>query len=366
MKNNIDKKLISTVTLAMIAAISGCSSESTGSSEEYITEEACLNYTPPPSGISTVFTNDPIIDAEGLSSGISFDDAMRLTGAVPIPTSTAGVLNFANVAVTDKSIQSLFISGEVPVGKRIGAVFVALDGVNEYFTVPIARGQETGSADELPLKITLRGPFPIEGTEPEPDIIQAQIVNDLTVFALLVDAAADTPDLTGDLTALLADGTNWLAPASVPTITAENVGGGGMQITLFWDQAVDLDLWLIEPDGHKIYYVEKASTAGDGFLDFDDIDGFGPENIFYMTDIPSGDYQVQVDYFSGSEITNWSVSVSACGSTVALSGRLEEAGDLDSVYSFTHGPDCELVIPVVADPRSRPSVFDEAVLCDSQ
>lgn len=374
MKNNISKdgvsrKLLSVAiaaTMTTTFTLSGCSNEGTGTSDDYITERACSNYVPPEVYIpGPVYTNDPIFNATELSAGISIDYAERLVGSAPTPAAD-GILNFASVAITDKSIQRLFVSGAVPTGKRIAAVFFGLDGTGEYFAVPVSAAQGTGSAEELPLQVTLRGPFPIAGTEPEPDIIQGQIINNLSVSALLVAADAPTPDLTSDLTALEADSSNWLAPTATPTITAENVGSGGIQVTLFWNQENDIDLWLIEPDDNKIYYAARNSVAGDGFLDFDNVTAYGPENIFFDTNIPAGTYNVQVNYFAGRPATDWSISVTACGSTATFSGRLDAVGDVDDVFSFDYGPDCVLDVPddTPVDPRRDPSVFDEAVLCD--
>ena len=56
-------------------------------------------------------------------------------------------------------------------------------------------------------------------------------------------------------------------------------GGGDVQITLTWDNTADLDLHVIDPQGERIAYFSPTSTSG-GMLDVDDVDGFGPENIF--------------------------------------------------------------------------------------
>lgn len=342
----------------------GCSNESTGDAEDFVIEEACVEFTPS-NAIQTVFTNDPITTADSLSAGISFDYAQRISGAVPNPVS-AGNLVFSDVVVTDKTVQSLFVSGDVPDGSRIGAVIVGIAGVNEYFAIPVESSQGTGATSGLPIEVTLRGPFPVPGTTPEPDIIQSQLINNLIVTAILVDENAAAPDLSGDITALLADSNQLLSPPVTPTITAENVGTGGIQVTLFWNQPNDIDLWLIEPDTNRIYYLEPSSVAGDGFLDFDNVTGFGPENIFFSNNIPEGNYQVQVNYFAGSEPTNWSVSISACGSTGSFSGRLEASGEVDNVFSFDYAEGCTIEFPTQPDTRSRATTFDQAVICESQ
>ena len=376
MMTNMRKTQLSGAILSALALGSGCSNESTGDSTDFKGEEACEVFTvpeppEPPEPPGPVVTNDPIIDADSLSTGIAFDFAVRIADSLPV-IAADGNLIFPNISVTDNSIQTLFFSGDVPEDKRIAAIFIGLNGVDEYFAIPIAREMGTGAVSETPLEITLRGPVPIEGTDPEPDIIQTQITNNMSVRAYLVNANASTPNLSGDLSAIFAsDASNWLAPGTTPQMTAENVGSGKLQVTLFWNKENDIDLWLIEPDGNKIYYAAPNSIAGDGFLDFDNTVAYGPENIFFTDNVPAGQYQVQVHYFSGSPVTNWSVSVSACGSTGTFSGSLAAADEIDDVFTFDFGPDCTLDLPPPPppppppeDPRSSPTIFDEAVICN--
>ena len=75
-------------------------------------------------------------------------------------------------------------------------------------------------------------------------------------------------------------------------------GTGGLTATLFWDTKLT-SICTIEPDGNEIYYAAKNSVAGDGFLDFDNITAYGPENIFFTSVIPDGVYTVKVKYYSG-------------------------------------------------------------------
>lgn len=75
-------------------------------------------------------------------------------------------------------------------------------------------------------------------------------------------------------------------------------GGGDIQITLTWDTAADLDLWVIDPNGEQIGYKNKVARSN-GQLDVDDQDGHGPENIFWPPgQAPSGQYEVRVHHYS--------------------------------------------------------------------
>jgi hypothetical protein len=68
--------------------------------------------------------------------------------------------------------------------------------------------------------------------------------------------------------------------------------------TLFWDtDGTDVDLWVTDPDGEKCYYANKITATGLD-LDVDDVTGYGPENITGESNLPAGDYLVQVHYYS--------------------------------------------------------------------
>lgn len=99
-------------------------------------------------------------------------------------------------------------------------------------------------------------------------------------------------------------------------------GSGQVQITLTWDTTDDIDLWVTGPDGERIYYGDKHSSSG-GELDFDDTNGYGPENVYWPhNSAPNGTYKVEVDHYSGSYTTNYTVLVTAFGYTKAYYGYL--------------------------------------------
>lgn len=115
-------------------------------------------------------------------------------------------------------------------------------------------------------------------------------------------------------------------------------GYGAIKITLTWNTTSDIDLWVNEPNGNKIYFDSPASNSG-GILDFDDIDGFGPENIFWKENAPLGNYSVQVHYYddNGAGITNYSVQMEVQGSVQVLQGTLVAEDQLNDVATFAIG-----------------------------
>lgn len=114
-------------------------------------------------------------------------------------------------------------------------------------------------------------------------------------------------------------------------------GSGDVQITLTWDNGADVDLHVIEPSGFRIYHQAPQSPTG-GQLDVDDIDGFGPENIFWQAgQDPRGQYTVEVTYFASGGLgnVNYEVLVRIPGSETRFSGTLTTESEVQVVTQFT-------------------------------
>ncbi|MFA5328398.1 MAG: hypothetical protein WC384_11455 [Prolixibacteraceae bacterium] len=105
-------------------------------------------------------------------------------------------------------------------------------------------------------------------------------------------------------------------------------GHGDIQITLTWDNGADLDLHVTDPSGEEIWWDEPYSSSG-GILDYDDIDGLGPENIYWpKNSAPSGNYSVYIHHFvwedepSRPTSSNYTVLVSAYGRVAKYTGSI--------------------------------------------
>ena len=84
-------------------------------------------------------------------------------------------------------------------------------------------------------------------------------------------------------------------------------GDGDVKFTLTWNNDTDLDLYVTEPSGEVIWFGNRNSSTG-GQLDTDDLDGEGPENIFWPTDFARpGSYRVYVKMYSGNKETTFRV-----------------------------------------------------------
>ena len=72
-----------------------------------------------------------------------------------------------------------------------------------------------------------------------------------------------------------------------------------LRIVLTWsDEFADMDLWVIEPTGEKVFFGHRRSTIG-GLLSKDCTLGLGPESYTLRTAMP-GTYRILVDYYGDS------------------------------------------------------------------
>jgi hypothetical protein len=113
-------------------------------------------------------------------------------------------------------------------------------------------------------------------------------------------------------------------------------GGGDVQISLAWDNEADLDLWVTDPAGERIYYGNRSSASG-GQLDVDDRNGFGPENIFWPEgEAPEGTYRVQLDHYSGPAPSGYRILLIVGERAQTFSGSIGDDQTLD-ITTFTVG-----------------------------
>ncbi len=117
-----------------------------------------------------------------------------------------------------------------------------------------------------------------------------------------------------------------------------NCGTGDVQITLTWDTFADIDLYVVDPFGETIWYGNRSSGSG-GQLDVDDINGFGPENIFWPDGrAPSGTYRVWVDYYAFSSFTgptNFTVRIKNGANVDTFGGQLIGPDDRRDITTFS-------------------------------
>lgn len=92
---------------------------------------------------------------------------------------------------------------------------------------------------------------------------------------------------------------------------------GFFAATLIWDGSGDVDLHTFEPGGSHVYYRSKVGQAG--FLDVDNVNGFGPEHYYASCDptkLQTGVYTISVANYEQADgrtatvqIANWNDGV---------------------------------------------------------
>ena len=132
------------------------------------------------------------------------------------------------------------------------------------------------------------------------------------------------------------DSLGYVSNIAETEIEVLKLGQGTLQISFSWDNTADLDIWLIEPSAEKIYYGHKKSATG-GELDRDDVDGFGPENIYWTSKPPEGQYIIKAhlyNYRYGDEIAQYSININFQETTKTFTGKLDPSNMLDEVATF--------------------------------
>lgn len=138
------------------------------------------------------------------------------------------------------------------------------------------------------------------------------------------------------------------ATASTP-ITAEEAQAilqapvlrtGEVQVKLSWDNQVDMDLEITEPNGNTVNYRNLLSTTG-GYLDVDSNADCptgatsGVENIVWASDAPAGTYSIIVneyDLCGAPSPANWTLTVTVMGQVVVNESG---SGDMETPFTFS-------------------------------
>ena len=235
----------------------------------------------------------------------------------PEPTDPTGLI----VSVTSGDTQGEYFLGSPP--ETIGSVTLdALTDTSEPLTVI------SGGSLELPVESDV--PFSTIFVNSDADgffqlLLPEETTSASAIITYNTDLAAST---TNEVNVAVQTPTGDVSSPQILPLETIEVGTGDVQVSVSWDTPTDVDIWLIEPDGTRIFWAFTQSLAG-GMLDLDSnpacfLDNINNENITYEDGTPpSGEYTVVVDYFSDCGVateTNFVVTVRANGTIRTIPG----------------------------------------------
>lgn len=120
----------------------------------------------------------------------------------------------------------------------------------------------------------------------------------------------------------------------------EGISGadGSPRFNLTWSGSADLDLYVTDPAGDTISYINTASASG-GMLDVDctgNCPGGNSENITWASGGPSGTYTFYVNYYSGSGTVPFNILVRDNSQNVRTdTGSVSNSGDNSASFTYT-------------------------------
>ena len=217
-----------------------------------------------------------------------------------IPSSDSGIsiaedININHFALTGGSS---FVS--INTEQEISEIYVGVNGVNYYYSV-------TSQSSSL----------------------RSSALNNYSFVILFNQNLGESFEL--QISARLSNGS--LTNVCIIPIQYIRAGTGSLQVNLSFDNAKDVDLYVVQPDGEIVfygnvgnYYVEAGVSKGWG-LDIDanalcyDLNGINSENVFFSNEyIQSGKYEVWINMWMNcnpSIPTNWVVTARYEGSLLS-------------------------------------------------
>jgi hypothetical protein len=124
-----------------------------------------------------------------------------------------------------------------------------------------------------------------------------------------------------------------MCPSVAQFSETPELGTGDIQVTLRWTTTDDLDLYVTDPSGQVVSYMNTSVPSG-GQLDVDANAGCGGttnspiENIFWPpSEAPQGQYSIAVNLFSrcaGSGPISFEIRLLVQGTTQTLTGTVDE------------------------------------------
>jgi uncharacterized protein YfaP (DUF2135 family) len=171
----------------------------------------------------------------------------------------------------------------------------------------------------------------------------------MRIYPLLVNESVASILTINDID--LTDVSNWVGMQEL-LLKVEAVATAQIQVSLTWNSETDIDLWIIGTDEEKIYYANPLSAQSLGWLDHDNTEAYGPENITFNYQMPEGDYKVYVHHYNGGVQTDYQVTVAIGDNVMVYNGDFPE-GVTDSEAIDDAGVDFVTTITIDSAQNSQ-------------
>ena len=245
-------------------------------------------------------------DADALTDVLILPDrASQSNGDAPAPSDSQGapqVDNLTNSVLTSNGSTAILNYRYSNLTSSLSGCYLQVNGAGSYFTVPYSATAGTSGTLQLPLGIPT-------------NVDQGEFCVTFCIY----------------------DEEEQISNFVTTCINVLRLGTGSLQISLSWDNETDQDLYVVDPLGNEISYINSFTDTG-GALDRDDTDGFGPENIFWLDTAPDGQYTVRVnDFENDGALTNFFVTVSAPSTSRNFDGTTQNGSTADVVTFRKNG-----------------------------
>lgn len=120
-------------------------------------------------------------------------------------------------------------------------------------------------------------------------------------------------------------------------------GTGDLRFVLTWEFPADMDIYVTQPNGTVLSFLNRTDEATTGVLDIDNMQGGSSgnpavENV-YWTNPPAGRYRVEVKYFNGPESGGpVTVIMFNNGERSQRTVNLTEIGQMKTVFDIDYTP----------------------------
>ena len=296
-------------------------------------------------------------------------DGFFVPGALPSPSGNAQQPNIGSVTVPPTVLNGGTAQVQITLADpskaaNVTSVLIQVlgaGGYNGYFTVPATLNGNTITAN-LALDPDFGAASPSATPTATPAASMGPAHRQKTPLAKGAIAGSLIAPASGgqlQIVTQLVDALGNVGNQVMQALNTAIAGTGKFQVSLSWDNPVDLDLHVVEPSSEEIYYGNTVSSDG-GTLDLDSnaacsIDGINNENVSFPNanqPPPPGQYTVRADFYEACGMppqgASYTVTTRVCGNVNTFTGSFAP-GDADSgsagsgrtITSFTYPPNCQ-------------------------